>query len=130
MKIFKHGMTALLISLPFLCASTEPAFAGVSVNLGFHSGGYWHHGWHDGHAGWWWVRGASWRAYPRPYPVYVPQTVVVQQPLPPPVTVVQAAPPAPPATLYYCKSTGTYYPDTMTCPGGWTPVTAGAPPTQ
>ena len=107
---------------------------------GWH-GGRWAHGYHGGHLGWWWVVGPSWYYYPRPYVVAgPPPTVIVQQPAPPPVTVIeQPAPPvAPPPlvaqapatpTLYWCKATGTYYPETMTCPGGWMTQVGGAPPT-
>jgi hypothetical protein len=103
--------------------------------------GRWQHSWHNGRLGWWWVLGPSWYYYPRPY--VQPQTVIIQPAAPvqpplyaPPVEtapamtappVAQAAPP-PVQTMYYCKSTERYYPETMTCPLGWTPVTPGAPP--
>jgi hypothetical protein len=86
--------------------------------------GRWNYGRHVGRMGWWWVAGPSWYYYDRPYYAPAPQTVIIEQ-AQPPVTVVQA--PAAP-TMYYCRATGTYYPDTMSCPGGWTPVVPGAPP--
>ena len=114
--------------------------------------GHWIHDRHAGRLGWWWVIGNDWHFFV--HPVAQPQMVIIQQPAPvmvqpapvmmqpAPVVVAQPAPvmaaPAPmmaaPApqmitpTMYYCKATGTYYPETMTCPNGWTPVTAGAPP--
>ena len=88
--------------------------------------GRWVHDRHTGRLGWWWVVGSAWHFYARPYH---PQTVIIeQQPQPPQVTVIQA-PPAPPV-LYYCKATGTYYPEIMTCPGGWTTHQAGTPPSS
>jgi hypothetical protein len=97
-----------------------------------HESGRWVHDHHGGRLGWWWVVGSSWRFFSRPYVVHEPRTVIVEQP---PVTIVQAPPvpasaPVPAPVLYYCKSTGTYYPDTMTCPGGWSVVTASAPPSS
>lgn len=66
---------------------------------------------------------------PPPAPVQ-PQMVAVQPQAMPP-----AMPPAPPAApvamtpvLYYCKATGTHYPETMSCPGGWSTMTAETPP--
>lgn len=113
--------------------------------------GRWVHDRHNGALGWWWVVGGMWYFYP--HPVAVPQTtVIVQQPAPQPIIVsppgqqivVQAPapvapPPLPPVAvtqapaqvtpvMYYCKATGTYYPETMTCPNGWSTVTSGAPP--
>jgi len=105
-------------------------------------GGHWIHDRHEGRLGWWWVVGPAWTFYPRPYPVYVtpaPQTVIVEQPAAQP-QVVMAAPPAPQAmtappapaqvipVMYYCRATETYYPETMTCPGGWSTSVAGTPP--
>jgi hypothetical protein len=47
----------------------------------------------------------------------------------PPITVIQQAPPiAVSPVLYYCKATGTHYPETMSCPGGWSTMTAETPP--
>lgn len=93
-------------------------------------GGRWVHDRHDGRLGWWWIVGPSWYYYPRPYAITTPQTVIIQQPAQPQQVVVQAAPQvaAPSPVLYYCQSTGTYYPDTMTCPGGWSTQVAGTPP--
>ncbi|MGZ3699184.1 MAG: hypothetical protein ACXWPM_10610 [Bdellovibrionota bacterium] len=99
--------------------------------------GRWIHDRHNGRLGWWWIVGNSWFFYDRPHsfvqvvppPVVVeqaPPVVIQQQPLPPAV----APPIAPPASpvLYYCKATGTHYPETMSCPGGWTIHTAETPP--
>ena len=102
--------------------------------------GRWVHDRHGGRLGWWWVVGPAWYFYERPHtfvvqpspPVVVqqaPSVVVVPQspPQAPPVTV---APPPPPSSpvLYYCKATGTHYPETMSCPGGWMTMTAETPP--
>ncbi len=100
--------------------------------------GRWHHVWHDGHLGWWWVVGGIWYPYPRPiYPYpnpYIPPTVVVEQP---PVYVQQQpAPPAPAAApaqpqsqnWYYCEQSNGYYPYVRECPGGWKTVPAEPPP--
>ena len=39
--------------------------------------GRWHHGYHGGHQGWWWVIGSSWYLYPGPvYPYPAPLAVV------------------------------------------------------
>lgn len=102
-------------------------------------GGRWVHDRHSGRLGWWWVVGPSWYFYDRPYiHTHAPRTVIIEQA--PPVTVVQAAPPAAEApvtiaqaapqtpVIYYCKATGTNYPETMTCPGGWSTMTATTPP--
>lgn len=98
-------------------------------------GGRWVHDRHDGRLGWWWVVGPAWTFYSRPYYAPAPRTVVIQQA--PPVTVIQPAPtvtevqpPAPPQNpvIYYCRATGTNYPETMSCPGGWTTMTANTPP--
>jgi hypothetical protein len=96
-------------------------------------GGRWVHDRHNGRLGWWWIVGPSWYFYPRPYAVTTPQTVIIQQPVqqqPQQVVIEQGAPQAavPSPVLYYCRSTETYYPDTMTCPGGWSTQTAGEPP--
>jgi hypothetical protein len=107
--------------------------------------GRWVHDRHGGRLGWWWVVGPSWVWYERPHtfvtiapPVVVEQTppVVIQQT--PPVVVQQTPaypPPPPPApapvvtpVMYYCKATGTHYPETMSCPGGWMTMTAETPP--
>ncbi len=106
--------------------------------------GHWVHDRHDGRLGWYWVVGPSWYYYERPHSFIVqpapPQTVYVQ-PAPPQTVVVQQAPPAavqapppviapppPSPVLYYCKATGTHYPETMSCPGGWSTMTAETPP--
>ena len=108
--------------------------------------GHWIHDRHSGRLGWWWVIGDDWHFYT--HPVAQPQMVIIQQPAPVPmmaqpqvIQVQQAPPPAPmmaaPAlppvqvtpTMYYCKATETYYPQTMSCPNNaWTPITAGQPP--
>jgi hypothetical protein len=107
--------------------------------------GHWIHDRHGGRLGWWWVIGNDWHFYS--HQVSQPQMVIIQQPAPvviqqqPPTQyVIQQAPPAQPPvmaapapapispTMYFCKATGTYYPETMTCPNGWTPISAGAPP--
>jgi hypothetical protein len=132
------GLLILLITGMSAGAFAPQANAYEYWNHGYRGGGHWIHDRHDGRLGWWWVAGATWAFYPRPYPVYPPQTVVIQQvpvqayPPAAPQVVMQPAPQviaqAPPV-LYYCKSTETYYPDTMTCPGGWSTMVAGAPPT-
>jgi hypothetical protein len=103
-------------------------------------GGRWVHDRHNGRLGWWWVVGASWYFYTQPHSFTViqpvAQPVVVQQAPPvvvqqaPPVVVEQAPPAAPPVTpvIYYCRATGTNYPETMSCPGGWQTMTAQTPP--
>jgi hypothetical protein len=96
--------------------------------------GRWIHDRHNGQLGWWWVIGDDWHFYV--HPVAQPQMVIIQQPAPvmvqqapAPVMVAPVAAPAPVTpTMYYCKATERYYPETMTCPNGWTPITAGAPP--
>jgi hypothetical protein len=111
--------------------------------------GRWIHDRHSGRLGWWWVVGPSWYYYTQPHSFVVvqqPQPVIVQQAPAQPQTVVveqQPAPPAPASTvmvappqnvavqqpvLFYCKATGTNYPETMTCPGGWSTMTAQTPP--
>lgn len=104
--------------------------------------GYWHHGWHDGRLGWWWVVAGIWYFYPQPvYPYpdpYRPPIVVIEQS--PPAVVVQPAPPitttpsAPPAVApqpsqywYYCEAAKGYYPYVPSCPGGWKAVPATPP---
>ena len=59
----------------------------------------------------------------RPTYIAVPQTVIVQQP-----QYIQQPQVIQPQVGYYCKATGTNYPDTMSCPGGWSFVTPGVPP--
>jgi hypothetical protein len=103
---------------------------GVSWNQG-----RWVHDRYHGRLGWWWVVGPRWHYYPRPQTYVVesaPETVIVQQT--PPVVVQQPTPPAAAAAapiipvIYYCKATGTNYPETMSCPGGWSKMTADTPP--
>ena len=68
-----------------------------AVDPGHWRGGHWHHGFHGGRLGWWWVVGDGWYYYPSatyPYPQY----------------------------WYYCPSAGAYYPYVAACPEGWTPV--------
>jgi hypothetical protein len=78
--------------------------------------GKWHHEFHDGRLGWWWVVGTIWYFYPRPvYPYpdpYAPQVIL---------------PPAPPQYWYYCSSSGAYYPYVPVCPEGWRMIPAAPP---
>lgn len=87
------------------------------------SPGYWHHGYHNGHWGWWWVAGATWLFYSQPIYPYPP--VVVPQ-LPEPV-VVQPAPQPTAQNWYYCDSAKAYYPYAQSCPEGWRSVPATPP---
>jgi hypothetical protein len=94
-------------------------------------GGFWHHGFHDGRLGWWWVVTGLWFFYPAPiYPYpdpYTPPVVVVPQTTPP----VAAAPP-PPQYWYYCEPAKEYYPYVASCPVPWkaVPATPSGAPTQ
>jgi hypothetical protein len=103
--------------------------------------GRWIHDRHSGRLGWWWVVGGMWYWYPTPHsfviapqpPVIMqqaPPVIVQQAPVVPPPPQPMAAPPPVPAApvLYYCKATGTHYPETMSCPGGWMTMTAETPP--
>jgi hypothetical protein len=95
--------------------------------------GHWVHDRHGGRLGWWWVVGPVWHYYSRPHSFVVveqaPPVIVEQAPPATPVTVVQPAPaPAPSPVLYYCKATGTHYPETLHCPGAWLVMTAETPP--
>jgi hypothetical protein len=101
--------------------------------------GHWVHDRHGGRLGWWWVVGAGWYFYERPHSTVIVQQappVVVQQVPAPAQTVVVQAPPEQPQVaqapsqpvIYYCKATGTNYPETMSCPGGWQIMTAMTPP--
>jgi hypothetical protein len=101
--------------------------------------GHWVHDRHDGRLGWWWVVGESWHFFPHPVaqpnvvivqqvPQQAPQPVIIQQAPPVATAPVAAAPASVTPTMYYCKATGNYYPETMTCPNGWTPISAGSPP--
>src|SRR4051812_27103015 len=133
-------LLSVLASAASVLAPSAQAFEGHHIGR-IHEehwrGGRWVHDRHGGRLGWWWVAGPSWFFYPRPIFEVAPRTVVIEQPAPvtvlPPPVVMPATPPAPQVTvadpvLYYCKSTGTYYPETMPCPGGWSPHTAGTPP--
>jgi hypothetical protein len=100
-------------------------------------GGYWHHGWHEGRAAWWWVNAGLWHPYTTPVYPYPPQPYVVEvpAPAPPPVVVpapvpvtvpmpVQAAviphlPTAGDNTLFYCASSNGYFPYVPACAEGW-----------
>jgi len=86
--------------------------------------GYWHHGYHNGNLGWWWVAGATWLFYPQPVYPYPP--VVVQQ-VPEPA-VAQPAPQPAAQNWYYCDSANAYYPYVQSCSEGWRSVPA-TPPT-
>lgn len=144
------ALVAALAAFAFLSLIPAPARADgwahgrgrpVYVGHGWHEG-HWVHDRHHGRLGWWWVVGPAWHFYARPYPAYPPRTVIIEQAPPPQVTLIQAPPaqpapapvpaPAPAAelkpVLYYCKATGTYYPDTLTCPAGWSIAAAGVPP--
>lgn len=130
MKINTRLLAALVLSFTIL-GGTIAHSANAFEYWG--RGGRWVHDRHDGRLGWWWIVGPSWYYYPRPYAVTAPQTVIIQQPIqaqPQQVVIEQGAPQAaaPSPVLYYCKSTETYYPDTMTCPGGWSTQIAGTPP--
>lgn len=93
-------------------------------------GGQWHHDFHDGRLGWWWVVAGMWFFYPQwvagyPDPYTPPPTVIVQPTAP-------AAPSAPPPAQYwyYCDAAKGYYPYVPSCAGGWRMVPAspaGAP---
>lgn len=93
-------------------------------------GGYWHHGWHDGRWGWWWLVGGIWYYYAAPiYPYpnpYLPGTVIVttnqNDATPPPPTQ------APTQYWYHCDSPEGYYPYISQCSTGWKPVPATPPP--
>lgn len=91
-------------------------------------GGYWNHGWHDGHLGWWWVVAGAWYFYPQPvwpYPdPYRPPVVLVPaEPEPPPIATTQQVP----QVWYYCESAQAYYPYVSSCPTGWKTVPATPP---
>ena len=94
--------------------------------------GYWHHGYHENHFGWWWVSGGLWNFYATPvYPYPSEPTVIVQVPSPPPPAPPPPAPPAPVAviphlptpgdnTLYYCAGSNAFFPYVVNCAEGWT----------
>lgn len=97
--------------------------------------GRWHHGFHEGRIGWWWIAAGTWYFYPSPIYPY-------PDPYLPPVVVVQPAPDAAPATTivpppaqnwYYCEASKSYYPYVSSCPAGWktvpaTPAGTATPP--
>lgn len=77
-------------------------------------GGRWHHGWHDGRVGWWWIVGSLWYLYPiriAPYPDPYPPATILE---------------APPAqqVWYYCPSPAGYYPYVPRCAYPWQTVPA------
>ncbi len=87
-------------------------------------GGAWHHDWHLGRFGWWWIVDNDWYFYPEPiypYPTYVPPVAD------------EIAPPAPAglpqANWYYCDNPTGYYPYVASCLGAWRAVPT-APPAQ
>jgi hypothetical protein len=86
-------------------------------------GGRWHHEFHDGRLGWWWVVAGMWFFYPQwvagyPDPYTPPPTVIVQ-----PAPVAPSTPP-PAQYWYYCDAVRGYYPYVPSCPGGWRMVPA------
>lgn len=85
--------------------------------------GYWHHGYHNGNLGWWWVAGATWLLYPPPVYPYPP--VVVQQA--PEPAVAQPAPQPAAQNWYFCDSANAYYPYVQSCAEGWRSVPATPP---
>jgi hypothetical protein len=109
-------------------------------DFGVWRSGYWHHGWHGGLFGWYWVTGGAWYPYAAPvfpYPdPYVPPTVILQQPpvyVSPPgvVGVPQSAPPpaaAAASNWYYCANPSGYYPYVPNCSVQWQAVPAQPTP--
>jgi hypothetical protein len=89
-------------------------------------GGGWHHDFHGGRLGWWWVVGPHWYFYNAPiYPYpdpYVPPVVIVQ---PPPATGVPHA-----QSWYYCDDPQGYYPYVNECRGPWRAVPTSPPGAQ
>ncbi len=71
-------------------------------------GGAWHHGWHGGRLGWWWVVGGVWYFYPAPVYPY-------PNPYEPPI----GTPPPPPQVYYYCDDPPGYYPYVPQCRVPW-----------
>ncbi len=137
------AVTALTVAVPMF-ASADPGDRGGRGNWGdrgnWHGdirrfndhdldrwrGGNWHHDYHDGRLGWWWVVGGLWYFYPQwvqGYPdPYTPPPVVVIQQAPPP------APQPPPSQYwYFCDAANAYYPYVPTCPGPWRMVPASPP---
>jgi len=102
-------------------------------DIGRWRGGYWFHGQHSGHLGWWWVVAGAWYFYPvpvYPYPDPYQPPVVVVQPSAPVITQPPPAPsemPAPVQYWYYCESAKAYYPYVPSCPSGWKAVPATPP---
>lgn len=84
-------------------------------DLGMWRAGHWHHEFHDGRVGWWWVAGGVWYFYPAPVYPY-------PDPYLPPGAPVAAAP-----TWYYCANPPGYYPYVGGCLVPWQAVPAGAP---
>lgn len=78
--------------------------------------GAWHHGFHDGRSGWWWVVGGVWYFYPAPvYPYPDPYG---------PPGVVGVGP-----SWYYCANPQGYYPYVPQCLVPWQAVPSEpAPP--
>lgn len=94
--------------------------------------GYWHHGWHDGRLGWWWVLGGAWVLYPAPvYPYPSSSTVVIEDAPASPFESSDADSGPPPSGggryWYHCNSPEGYYPYVSSCPGGWRAVEATPP---
>ena len=139
-----HLKVLVLASFLTLIPTAAHADAHFGIHFGsspggfYRHGGYWSHSHYNGRYGWWYVSNNYWHPYARPYYYDYPRTEVVYETAPPtqvvmqsapqPVIVQSAPPPAPPAPSYYCKATGTYYPETTTCPGGWMTSIAGSPP--
>lgn len=81
--------------------------------------GGWHHAWHNGHWGWWWVVGSGWFFYPEPiypYPEYIGTDYYYDY---------YNEFGAPGYYWYYCEDPQGYYPYVQQCNGPWEPV----PPT-
>jgi hypothetical protein len=127
------GVSTLLVASSLLAAAPASAWhehvharfyygpPGPRVGVVGWRGGGWHHAWHGGRYGWWWVVGPGWWYYDAPvYPYPDPEVVVVDQP----------APPGPPPAQYwyYCRNPNGYYPYVPQCPGGWESVPASPPP--
>ncbi len=83
-------------------------------DIGRWRSGAWHHGFHGGRNGWWWVVGGVWYFYPAPVYPY-------PDPYAPPVG---APPPPQPQTYYYCDDPPGYYPYVPECRTPWRAVPA------
>ena len=100
-------------------APPAPAWRGDLPRFRLHDAppwrsGRWHHGWHDGRVGWWWIVGSLWTLYPeRIHPDPEPY---------PPAVVVEVAPDG--QYWYYCPSPAGYYPEVPVCDFPWEPVPA------